>query len=92
MRLLPNLMTAVAPKEKVEAKSSARGFRIRSQGLRLPVAGGASTVLLATPFPEHWGALVEISDSGSIDVVITVILPLTRLFRSTVSRPGGLPN
>jgi hypothetical protein len=79
-RLLPSLMTAVAPKEKVDAKSSARKFRIHSHGRRLPVAGGASTVLLATPLPEHWDVLIKASGSGSVDVVITVILP----FRSTI--------
>ena len=75
MRLLPSLTTAVVPKEKVDAKSSERKFRIRSHGRRLPVAGSASTGLLATPSPEHWGVLVETSHSGSIDAVIAVILP-----------------
>jgi hypothetical protein len=53
MRLLPSLITAVAPKEKVDAKSSARKFRIRSQDRALPVAGLASTALLSSSLPEH---------------------------------------
>jgi len=65
----------VAPKEKVDAKSSARKFRIRSHDRRLPVAAGASMVLLATLMPEHRGVLMGSSHSGSIDVVITAILP-----------------
>lgn len=95
-RLLPSLITAVAPKEKVDAKSSARKFRIRSHGRHLPVAGRASTVLLATLLPEHWDVLVGISHSGSIDVVITAILPFQSTLNIALERcrtnpSGGLP-
>ena len=78
-------MTAVVPKEKVDAKSSARKFRIRSHGRRLPFAGRASMVLVATPLPEHWGVLVETSYSGSNDVIITVSLSFPSAFWSAIN-------